>query len=259
MFFHETLGNACSDKVCSSEKIWSKIWASEKIWKSDKNLKSELFRNFRSTDLISDFFSEVQKFSELQIFCQVADIADSLTVAAPKGNLMFFITMTCNSNWPEIQSQLHPGQDFTDIPVVVVWVFKHKLALLLQILKSMFPQAGWLLYCIHSIEFQKCGLPHTHILVKYASDCIHPDDINSIVSAEVPDDLNDALLVNTFMCHNHPTLNWPPSKYCQYELPDATRACRFKYPHPLQPMTTIDTDGRIHYQWCRLSSPGLLR
>jgi len=40
-----------------------------------KNQKSELFRNFRSTDLISGFFSEVQKFSELQIFCQVADAA----------------------------------------------------------------------------------------------------------------------------------------------------------------------------------------
>ena len=47
-------------------------------------------------------------------------IADSLAIAAAKGNPTFFITMTCNSNWPEIQSQLHPGQDFTDIPVVVV-------------------------------------------------------------------------------------------------------------------------------------------
>ena len=47
-------------------------------------------------------------------------IADSLAIAAAKGNQTFFITMTCNSNWPEIQSQLCFGQDFTDIPVVVV-------------------------------------------------------------------------------------------------------------------------------------------
>ena len=175
-------------------------------------------------------------------------IADSLAIAAAKGNPTFFITMTCNSNWPEIQSQLRPGQDFTDIPVIVVRVFKRKLTLLLQALKSMFPQAGRLLYCIHSVEFQKRGLPHAHILVKYASECIHPDDINFVVSAEVPDDPNDALLVNTFMHHNHPMPNRPPSKYCQYELPDGTRACRFKYPHPLQPITTIDSDGRVHYR-----------
>ena len=43
-------------------------------------------------------------------------IADSLAIAAAYGPLTFFITFTCNSNWPEIQSQLRPGQDFTDIP-----------------------------------------------------------------------------------------------------------------------------------------------
>ena len=80
----------------------------------------------------------------------------------------------------------------------------------------MFPHAGRLLYCIHSVEFQKRGLPHAHILLKYPSDCVHPNDIDSVVSAEVPDDANDALLVNTFMRHNHPSPNRPASKYCQY-------------------------------------------
>ena len=175
-------------------------------------------------------------------------IADSLAIAAAKGNPTFFVTMTCNSNWPEIQSQLRPGQDFTDIPVVVVRVFKRKLAHLLQTLKTMFPHAGLVLYCIHSIEFQKRGLPHAHILIKFTSDCTHPNDIDSIVSAEVPLDPHDALLVNTFMRHNHPSPNRPPSRYCQYELPDGTRACRFKYPRPLQPTTTVDPEGRIHYR-----------
>ena len=175
-------------------------------------------------------------------------VADSLAIAAVKGTPTFFITMTCNSNWPEIQSQLRPGQDFTDIPVVVVRVFKCKLTLLLQTLKTMFPNAGRVLYCIHSIEFQKRGLPHAHILIKFASDCIHPDDIDSVVSAELPDNADDAILVNTFMCHNHPSPNRPLSKYCQYELHDGTRACRFRYPHPLQATTTIDPEGRVHYR-----------
>ena len=46
-------------------------------------------------------------------------IADSLAIAAAYGPPTFFLTFTCNSDWPEIQSQLLPGQNFTDIPVVV--------------------------------------------------------------------------------------------------------------------------------------------
>ena len=46
-------------------------------------------------------------------------IADSLAIAAIYGPPTFFLTFTCNSDWPEIQSQLLQGQNFTDIPVVV--------------------------------------------------------------------------------------------------------------------------------------------
>ena len=69
----------------------------------------------------------------------------------------FFITMTCNPEWPESQSQLRPGQNFTDIPIVVVRVLKRKLALLEKALKTMFPNADTQLYFIHSVEFQKRG------------------------------------------------------------------------------------------------------
>ena len=70
--------------------------------------------------------------------------------------------MTCNSDWPEIKDHLHAGQNFSDIPSDVVHVFKQKLSILEQTLKTMFPNAGHVQYMIHSIEFQKRGLPHTH-------------------------------------------------------------------------------------------------
>jgi hypothetical protein len=82
-------------------------------------------------------------------------ISNSLTIAAAYGPPTFFITFTCNANWPEIQCQLEPGQDFTDVPIVVVCVFHQKLSALEVTLKSMFPNAGHLLYIVHSIEFQK--------------------------------------------------------------------------------------------------------
>src|SRR5882762_7754947 len=51
-----------------------------------------------------------------------------LQLAAAYGPPTFFVTFTCNADWPEIQSQLRPGQDFTDVPIVVVRVFRQKLS-----------------------------------------------------------------------------------------------------------------------------------
>ena len=173
-------------------------------------------------------------------------IADSLAIAAALGNPTFFITMTCNTNWPEIQSQLQPGQNFLNILVVVIHVFKWKLALPLKTLKTMFINAGHLVYCIHCIEFQKHGVPHAHIL-KFSSACNTPHDIDIIVSVEIPNDAVDANLVCTFMMHHHPSAEQPPSKYCQRVLSDGSHSCHFKYPHPLQQKTTNNSEGRVHY------------
>jgi hypothetical protein len=175
-------------------------------------------------------------------------IADALTIAAELGNPSFFITMTCNPDWPEIQSQLRPGQVWSDIPVVVVRVFHRKLALLEQTLQNMFPNAGRMLYCVHSVEFQKRGLPHVHILVKFESNCLTSDAIDKIVSAEMPDNHEDAELVRRFMVHKHPLPTEPASKYCQREDEHGNRTCRFCYPQPLQQTTTIDAEGHVHYR-----------
>ena len=175
-------------------------------------------------------------------------IADSLAIAAALGNPTFFITMTCNPDWPEIQSQLRPGQSWADIPIIVVRVFKRKLALLEQTLNSMFPNAGEEEYCIHCIEFQKRGLPHGHIIKKFSCRCDTPSLIDQVVSAEIPFDETDAALVRRFMLHKHPTLDQPPSKYCQHEDEAGNRTCRFRYPHELSEYTTIDAEGRVYYR-----------
>lgn len=175
-------------------------------------------------------------------------VSDSLAIAAALGNPTFFVTMTCNAQWREIQSQLRPGQDYTDIPLVVVRVFKQKLSLLLTAIKTMFPNAGAQVYCLRSTEFQKRGLPHTHMLIRFEKPCLDPNDIDDIVSAEMPTNVDDAALVRKFMMHNHPPADRPASKYCQKQHEDGTRTCRFHYPHPLQQVTTVDAEGRVHYR-----------
>ncbi|KIP08003.1 hypothetical protein PHLGIDRAFT_46749, partial [Phlebiopsis gigantea 11061_1 CR5-6] len=151
-----------------------------------------------------------------------------LAIAARFGAPTFFITMTCNANWPEIQSQLKPGQNYTDIPVVVARVFHRKF-----------------------VEFQKRGLPHSHILVKYASDCSSPADIDAVVSAEMPENEDDARLVRRYMMHNHANPKGPVQNlntYCQRVDTKGSVTCRFHYPHPVTPNTSIDNTGRVTYR-----------
>jgi hypothetical protein len=89
--------------------------------------------------------------------------ADSLALARTYGPPSLFITMTCNSNWPEIKSRLKPGQKACDAPIIVVRAFKLRLHRLLELLRTKF---GGLVYMIKVIEFQKRGLPHAHIILK---------------------------------------------------------------------------------------------
>lgn len=173
-------------------------------------------------------------------------VSDSLAIAAAFGNPTFFITMTCDPNWPEIASQLRLGQSFVDIPVVVVRVFKRKLTLLLQELKTMFPNVGRPIYLIYSIEFQKRGLPHAHILIKYPRGCVEPEEIDAVISAEIPDDPDDAASVRRYMMHSHP--DGVPAKYCQRTAENGVVTCRFRYPFALQQTTTVDSEGRVSYR-----------
>jgi hypothetical protein len=173
-------------------------------------------------------------------------IADSLTIAAHAGNPTFFITITCNSEWPEITSRLAPGQDFSDVPTDVVHIFKQKLLHLEQCLKTMFSNAGHIQYLIHSVEFQKRGLPHAHILCKYERECIHLNDVDSVVSAEIPTDPCDKQLVHKLMTHRHPFADKPPLRYCQWVV-HGHCICWFGYSQPLQETTTVDREGRVQY------------
>ncbi|KIJ29366.1 hypothetical protein M422DRAFT_109312, partial [Sphaerobolus stellatus SS14] len=98
--------------------------------------------------------------------------------------------MTANLTWPEIIRRLRPGQKFSDIPMVVVRAFHQRMSSLLQALNK-----------IYVVEFQKQGLPHCHIPLKFKEECITPQDIDQVVSAEIPGLFEDAFLIQHFMMH----------------------------------------------------------
>jgi len=74
-----------------------------------------------------------------------------------------FLTMTANPKWPEIIYSLFPGQIATDHPDIVSWVFEQKKKALLKLIDNGF--FGTAVAHIHTIEFQKRGLSHIHLLI----------------------------------------------------------------------------------------------
>ena len=87
---------------------------------------------------------------------------DAMAIVAMQGVPDLFITMTCNPKWKEVTENLLPGQRASDWPDVVAHIFHMKLSELLDdISKRHF---GVTVANLHVTEFQKCGLPHAHML-----------------------------------------------------------------------------------------------
>ena len=110
-------------------------------------------------------------------------LADALAIVAKYGKPSFFITMTTNPNWNEIKSKLCPGQNYADIPMVVVRAFRQRLFKLKKYIREHF---GHVVYSVSVVEFQKRGLPHAHLAVKVNPEPKIPDDIDCVVVAELP-------------------------------------------------------------------------
>ncbi|XP_072021704.1 uncharacterized protein [Amphiura filiformis] len=113
---------------------------------------------------------------------------DAMAIVRVYGKPDLFITFTCNPSWPEIKNSLFPGEQPSDRPDLCVRVFHIKLDVLLRdltkdnILGKVKAYTGMK-------EDQKRGLPHCHILLTlYDEDKPkQPDDIDRLVSAEIPD------------------------------------------------------------------------
>ena len=112
-------------------------------------------------------------------------IADRLAVVRRLGKPTYFITVTCNPNWPEIRNhpELH-RQNASDRPDLTCRIFRAKLTHLVDALRRGL--LGRKVYLMYVVEFQKRGLPHAHLALWVTPQPQTSDDIDDIVSAEVP-------------------------------------------------------------------------
>ncbi len=100
------------------------------------------------------------------------------------GCLHVFLILTCNPEWPEIQSQLIIGQTAFDCPDVTVPVFKSRLdKFKTNIRNGEYFESPEVIYIIHVREYQYRGLPHAHMV--FCLDNAHDID------ADNQDDLID--------------------------------------------------------------------
>lgn len=127
---------------------------------------------------------------------------DAMSIVQQFGKPSFFITMTCNPRWPEILENITPDVSSNFRPDVVVRVFHCKLKELIDSImkKQIF---GKVLALIYTIEFQKRGLPHAHILISLEhQDRVEGSSmIDQVVSAEIPGMHTHPKLHELVKCH----------------------------------------------------------
>ena len=89
---------------------------------------------------------------------------DAMAIVAKFGRPDFFITMTANPNWAEVQKNLRRGETAADRPDLVSRVFRAKQRELIQDL-TVRGVLGKAVAYTYVVEFQKRGLPHAHVLL----------------------------------------------------------------------------------------------
>lgn len=174
---------------------------------------------------------------------------DAMSIVTRFGKPDIFLTMTCNPNWTEIRDNLHDGQQPSDRPDLVSRVFSLKLKdLIADIVKH--GVLGKVQAWVYTIEFQKRGLPHAHMLIildpQYKMDSV--EKIDRTISAEIPDPVLEPVLheiVKRTMIHG-------PCGPLNFRSPCMQEgSCTKKFPKGFQEATVISNDGFPLYRRSR--------
>ncbi|KAF0706862.1 hypothetical protein AaE_013911, partial [Aphanomyces astaci] len=180
---------------------------------------------------------------------------NTMAIVRKYGKPCLFVTMTCNPNWPEIISQLKPHQTSAERDDIVTCVFESKLTYFEDDIHKKHV-LGKVVASVRVEEFQKRGLPHVHmLLIMEDQDKFRTvDDINSVVSARIPDEIKNPQLhesVKNFMTHTCTHVQYddngqpiPSARACT----DKTGKCKKGFPQPLQATTTEGVDGYAEYR-----------
>lgn len=178
----------------------------------------------------------------------MSKLQDALSYVRQFGGADLFITFTSNPQWPEICTTIRdlfgPGRQPSDHPDIVSEVFHLKLRALMKHIRRGI--LGQVRATVYSIEWQKRGLPHAHILVWLdALDKPRADSLDDYISAEIPDPEEDEELHRTItriMLHG-PCGVLNTASPCMKD-----GKCSKGYPKPFQRETDVPANSYPRYR-----------
>ena len=180
---------------------------------------------------------------------------NSMAIVRWAGHPTLFITMTANPKWAEILRELGPNETAADRPDLVVRIFYLKIKELMRELESGI--FGKYRGMVHSIEYQKRGLPHCHILL-----FLYPNDrdrmlsaavVDRVISAELPlpeDDTDGSLtaVVEGMMTHGPCGADNPQATCMVTKQPGSPAVCSKKFPKDFREEMVVGENGYPQYR-----------
>ncbi|XP_071740490.1 uncharacterized protein [Rutidosis leptorrhynchoides] len=173
---------------------------------------------------------------------------DAMALCRTFGYPDLFLTFTCNPKWPEIRrilkdTNLKPE----DKPTYLARMYKIKLDRLMNDIKKN-KIFGKIQAQVYRIEFQKHGLPHSHICLFLDEKDKMPEveAVDSYICAEIPDKNSDPelyQLVGDLMIHG-PCGEKNPKCPCT----DLEKRCAKYFPKPFSENTCVDKEGYPIYR-----------
>ncbi|KAK9740632.1 hypothetical protein RND81_03G049700 [Saponaria officinalis] len=157
---------------------------------------------------------------------------NAMSLVQKYGKPDLFITMTCNSSWPEIKEQLSVGEEAQNRPDLVSRIFGEVAAL------------------VYVVEFQKRGLPHAHFLIilkpEFRLKC--PEDYDKFISAEIPPE-GEAHLRKSVLRHMMHGPCGPLNTECPcMKHPSSIGRCKYGFPKQMRDTTTNNAEGYPIYR-----------
>jgi hypothetical protein len=182
--------------------------------------------------------------------------ADAMSIFGKFGPPDVFVTFTANPKWPEITENLQICEEPHDRPDLIARVFNLKLKALLEDITTN-GVLGISVAYVYTIEFQKRGLPHAHLLFVLRSEdkLSTPEMIDRVVCAEIPDqNKNPGLYDIVIRCMMH-----GPCGVDRVGAPCMEEGkCNKNFPKDYQSQTVIHFDGYPLYRR-RVGASSLVR
>lgn len=208
------------------------------------NSASNISNNFEKKEKVGNLFILPSTYIGSPRYMQ-QHYQDAMAIMRKCGRPDLFITVTCNPKWKELKlilKQFPKNTNANDIPHITVRLFHTKLKSIMNDItqKKIF---GKVLAYVYTVEFQKRGIPHSHILVTLHPEnkIITSEQIDKYISAEIIS--NNEKLKKLTIKH---MLHGPHNK--QSPCLHNENKCIKKFPKPFADVTFIQKNGYPEYK-----------